>query len=307
MGKGSVDGRPKALKPEIRNLITNWATEDVRYRDLDRELLADKLIDEIEGRGEIAPTVSTLKAYISTDRNQTRAAVDYPWSMSILRDTRFSLQSEVIPYVVEIQQKQKNIVPLGDVSIRQAQWISRLCKVVKDIDALSIISWYYALYERVTEKAGTQFDTTKPDNALPDKDKVVEAFQDLLQAASFKVSKPVFDDMATTKLSENKMMEIDTIWLESDSVIAVDKIPCKDNQGRKFHNHLRIKNLGLQSKILPDLVKNGIIKKQKNYHSNVYLKLRKPIMIEIRPDELSKIDNFLKPLTGKSEGGEANG
>jgi hypothetical protein len=61
-----------------------------------------------------------------------------------------------------------------------------------------------------------------------------------------------------------------------------------------------LKNLGLQSIMIPQLVNNGIIKKQKSYPSNIYITLRKPVMIEISPDELSQINNFLKSLARKT-------
>jgi len=297
---GRIPGSPKAIPDEIENLIINWATEDNIHKLQDRESLAWDLQEAIQKRGQKVPTLDTLKAKISTARNQQKEPSDYPWSMSTLRDPKFSLPPDVIPYVVKVQQKQKSMVPFADVSIRQSQWIARLCKVVPNIDNLAIISWYYTLYERVTNKAGTPFDTTKPDSVLPNKDKVIEAFQDLLEAASFKILKPIFDDMAVTKLSENRAKEIDTIWLDSDNVIAVEKIPCKDTAGHKFYNHIMLKNLGLQSIMIPQLVNNGIIKKQKSYPSNIYITLRKPVMIEISPDELSQINNFLKSLARKT-------
>ena len=190
MGKGSVNGRPKVLKPEIRNLIITWATET--HRLMDREALAEALIDEIERLGEDPPTIKTLIAMISTARSSEKERIDEPWSMSVLRDQGFSLAPDVIPYVVQVQQRQKNIPPLSEVSIRQAQWIARLCKIIPNIDDLAIISWYYTLYDRVSRKANTPFDTTKPDSVLPDKDKVIEAFSRLIRGSIIQSAKTHF-------------------------------------------------------------------------------------------------------------------
>jgi hypothetical protein len=297
---GSVDGRPASIKPEIRNLITNWATEDEQHKSMDRELLADELIDEIEKRGEIAPTVKTLKAMISTARNQGKEEADYPWSMSTLREAEFSLPLEAIPYVVKIQQKQKSIFPLGDVTIRQAQWIARLCKVVKDPESLSVISWYYALYERISNKAKTPFDTTKPDSVLPDKEKVIAAFQDLLEATDFKAYKLSFDDMATTKLVGVAVI-IKTIYLQSGNVFAVVSATFENENGQEIGKRFVIvKDFGVGNKVLPQLIQLGLLKKQKNFEDG-YINLKKPVAIQIPQEEWIKIQNGIKSLVKRAK------
>jgi len=46
---GSRNGRPRALSEETEKLINSWSTEV--YPDMDREVLANKLIIEIEKQG----------------------------------------------------------------------------------------------------------------------------------------------------------------------------------------------------------------------------------------------------------------
>jgi hypothetical protein len=305
---GSVEGRSRAFPTAIRNLIVNWATEDKEHCNLDRNRLAIELIEEIKKRGEIPPTEDTLIAMISTARSHSIEKVDHPWSMSTLREGEFPLLPDVVPFVVKVQQRQKDLPPLGVMTIRQAQWISRLCKVMSNIDDLAIISWHYALYERVAIKAKTTFDTTKPDSVLPDRDKVVESFHGLLDAADFKAIKPVFESMTGQTLSENEVVFIDTIWLGPEGVAAVTKVACRDNEGHKFYNHIILKYLGAQSKVLPQLINLGAIKK-KNYPTNVYVNLKKTVAIEMPREQLSKFSK-LKSLDGNQNNkgeGASNG
>ena len=296
---GSVEGRPDAIKQEIRNLITYWATEDREHQDMDRVSLAENLVHEIIHRGEIAPTVKTLMAYISTVRNLAKDDVDYPWSMSTLRDSKFALPIESIPYVVEVQHKQRSIEPVVEVSIRQAQWIGRLCKVVTNIEALAQISCYYALYERVTQKAGTSFDTSGPDSFLPHKEKVIGAFQNLLQAANFEAVKIAFDDAAGTKTSDDKQIIIKTVYLTRSNAAAVLTAEFEDDAGHKIgERDVIVKNLGTRVTVLAELTRLGLIKPQKTYPDG-YINLRKSVAIEKPEAELLKLEDSLKTIVNE--------
>lgn len=171
MGKykgGRKKGSPKALKPKVREYIV----ERSRACNTPRDFLARELITEIESIGEIAPTEDTLLSYISTARNQEESPLDVKWDIGSLKN--YELNPDVVPILFQEQTRRlkENQPPI---TILQALWASRLYSTIRALLATkpqaiaeSIIYWSgeYAIKEKISNYAKTQFDTTELDEYL---------------------------------------------------------------------------------------------------------------------------------------------
>lgn len=114
--KGRKKGSPKTLNTWVKNYIYTQAMEQLQ---IDRETLADKLIQEIEAAGETAPTFETAIRYISFARNHGIKSLDKSWSIGACLD--HSIPSEVMPKLMILKSK------IGDkLTIRISRWFSYL-------------------------------------------------------------------------------------------------------------------------------------------------------------------------------------
>ena len=110
-----------------------------------------------------------IKAKTKTPEFQRKEA---DWNMATLDE--HPLPSEAIPMILEIQARDTHF---GKFSIRQAIWISRIFRVISDLELLDDISWYYTLHEKICQLSGTPFDTSKYDNLLNDPKQLIKAFE----------------------------------------------------------------------------------------------------------------------------------
>jgi hypothetical protein len=165
--------RAKVMLPEIKELIAERALGN----DKSRNIIAQDLDSEIRNKypNEIPPTFETLLKRISEARKHAIDPLDEAWNLGTLED--YPLPSESIPYILKIQETEGPF----RVTIRQAKWISKLIHVIRDIELLDRISWYYAFYEKISIISHSgPFTTSKYDKYLvnPKKQKtLVRHFQ----------------------------------------------------------------------------------------------------------------------------------
>jgi hypothetical protein len=126
------NARPKALKPSVRSLIAKRAIENPTY---DRTFLANDLIKEIENAGDIAPTIETLKVYISSARS--KYTEDKPWNTATLSSE--PVNPEVVLWLIMLQQDRKSQYS-KPLTIREGKWINRLSgfKIASGFDLSSV-------------------------------------------------------------------------------------------------------------------------------------------------------------------------
>ena len=167
------------LKPSIKRFIFQ---EAIRQRNVPRELLAHRLIKEIEESGELAPSLETTKRYISKARNAVNP-IDEPWTLGACRDYPIFFPPSSLLFLMKMQEEAKTFVDVftntrsQGYSIRKAIWIVRLQPLVKEYFApsdlkeeymiLANIAEAYSVAERTSEIMGEPaFDTGDLDDSL---------------------------------------------------------------------------------------------------------------------------------------------
>jgi hypothetical protein len=212
--------RAKEMLPAIKQLIamrsvTNPYKTSDGQRITDRQIIAEKLIDEIKEKfpAEMSPAEDTLVRMISSARNQDGSPLDEPWNLGTIED--YPLLSADIAAIIEVQSwleltkddpgnptsgvkqwteyysNNKMTTTIWPLTIRDALWLAKLYKVnynlsdpeklylklykrpivarrtlLESLAMLWQVAKTYADYQRLCELAGTDFDTTKLDNAL---------------------------------------------------------------------------------------------------------------------------------------------
>ena len=173
--------KPRELKPIIKRLIFG---EAIRQLNVPRELLANRLIKEIEESGELPPTLETAKRYISKARNATNP-IDKPWTLGSCRDYPTFFPPNSLLRLMKMQQETWRSVDLltnarpPGLSIRTCMWIVRLQPLIKEYfrpdehdfqqesDILFNVAHAYSSAERTSETMGEQtFDSSDLDQAL---------------------------------------------------------------------------------------------------------------------------------------------
>jgi len=173
------------LKPSVKRLIFQ---EAIRQRDIPRELLANRLIKEVEEWQERPPTLEVAIRYISKARNATKP-IDKPWSLGACRDYPTFFPPASLPTLIKMQEEQKKFVDVvtdvmsPGLSIRTCMWIARLQAYIHadwmhgeddpqaEHNILFSVASAYATAERTSETMEEQaFDTNDLDQALCSRD-----------------------------------------------------------------------------------------------------------------------------------------
>ncbi|MFC1955220.1 hypothetical protein ACFLWZ_01580 [Chloroflexota bacterium] len=165
-------GRGPKISNEVRRLIIGQAIHD--SKNMPRRALAVRLQDLIEKMGEISPTEDTLVKMISEARNKQPSVIDQPWSIGAC--AKYNIPPDIIPILIKIQKSKaadnEEQNSLGEITIREAQWIARLLPVAEplinqihgDDDSrlwwLSLIVSSYVQRERVSEQMNEQYPNT---------------------------------------------------------------------------------------------------------------------------------------------------
>jgi hypothetical protein len=173
--------KPRELKPTIKRLIFQ---EAIRQRNVPRELLANRLIKELEEGNEVPPSLETAKRYISKARNATNP-IDKPWTLGACRDYPTFFPPTSLLTLMKAQQNAKTGVDLltgardPGLSIRECIWIVRLQRLIghyflhgqqesnQEFNILLNLARWYSTAERTSEIMGEQtFDSNDLDEAL---------------------------------------------------------------------------------------------------------------------------------------------
>ena len=141
---------PKLL-PTVKNLI---ASEAISYPGKPREVLAVEIREEIAhmdimGEREL-PSKDYVMRLISKFRNKEVNPIDNPWSMMSVDQYPDLFPADAIPFVLQawVYLREHREVSL---TVRQAKWVARLCRAIKDLNALVSEAVGYAQIELITD------------------------------------------------------------------------------------------------------------------------------------------------------------
>ena len=189
MKRSREDGlaKPRALTPTVRRLIVHRA---ISQRQTPRDYLAHQLIREITEAGDVAPTLETMKRYISKARN-AHNPLDQPWTLACCSHYPALFPPDTIPAIIhqkhctsevqsDLSYKEIFGVNISDFSIRCAIWIARLHPVIQHLTPklmiddqplpstyLFVVASTYAMAEMASEILGQDhFDSQDLDIAL---------------------------------------------------------------------------------------------------------------------------------------------
>jgi hypothetical protein len=173
--------KPRQLKPTVKRLIFE---EAIRQRNVPRELLATRLIKQIEESNEVAPQLETAKRYISKARHAFNP-IDKPWTLGACRDYPTFFPPTSLLLLIKMQQQSKRYADIftkirsPGFSIRTAMWIVRLQPLVKEYfrpdeddfqqqyELVSNVAGVYSVAEQTSEiMEELTFDTSDLDEAV---------------------------------------------------------------------------------------------------------------------------------------------
>jgi hypothetical protein len=164
-------GRGPNISNEVKRLIIGQAIHD--SKNMPRRALAIRLQDLIEKMGEISPTEETLIRMISEARNQQQSELDQPWSIGACGS--YNIPPDIIPVLIRLQKLKASgdkECLLGEITIREAQWVTRLYPVAEPLinkafgeregrlRLLSLIVSCYVQRERVSKQMNEQYPNT---------------------------------------------------------------------------------------------------------------------------------------------------
>ncbi len=163
-------GRGPKISNEVRRLIISEATHD--SKNMPRRALAVRLRDLIEKMGEISPTEDTLARMISEARNQQPSELEQPWSIGAC--AQYNIPADIIPVLMKMKRQRapEDEGGLGEITIREAQWVARLFPVAEPLVNkifvekesglwwLSLIVSGYVQRERLSEQMNEPYPNT---------------------------------------------------------------------------------------------------------------------------------------------------
>jgi hypothetical protein len=176
MAKGSY------VTPKIKELLGQIYVGNRQIRPGDaHRLLLNKMkavhLDEIFGPS--FPSISTVSKELKSLRQKDEArssesqGLDEPWTIASVGPlSKYPIPAEAMPAVMAIYKKapivSRKVTPEGQVvyrtlessrelTIREAQWIARLYKLIDDPDLLWDWAWFYAQQEWLAEVTGKSF------------------------------------------------------------------------------------------------------------------------------------------------------
>ena len=160
---GKKRGRPLILKPHIEELIARHVRDDQNKppgERTPRKVLAYEIREEITHKWkEQPPELSTLEKRISYYRSIPKVPFDELWSLGSL--ARHPIPPDAMPIVMSIYKK--TLAGNDELTIRQAQWIARLYKILDHPELVWDWAWAYAMDEWLSEITNNPFDTTNLD------------------------------------------------------------------------------------------------------------------------------------------------
>jgi uncharacterized protein YciI len=178
MAKGAyVTPRIKELLAQI--YIGNRSIRSTEAHRLLLQKMKAEGLDEIFGPN--FPGISTVSKELKSLRQKDEArspqsqGLDAPWTIgSVGPLLKYPIPPDAMPVVMAISTKSREISErqgphykvLTPLTIRQAQWIARLYKIIDDPDLLWAWALEYANAEWISEVTNKSFDSTKLDLEL---------------------------------------------------------------------------------------------------------------------------------------------
>ncbi len=174
-----LDASEKGLKLPASDVIKALGEhligkERELYQGEPYEMIKKRVEDE-----QFSP--SAIRKYLTEVNSRlNNHEFDQPWHLALMRNPKYAIHPEAIPYVISVRRLQQLKRLPDEVTIRQAWWIANLYAVVTEVEDLYYNSMFYAMYENICDIAHVPFDTANPDIMLPDSEKVKETFVELL-------------------------------------------------------------------------------------------------------------------------------
>lgn len=279
--------RAKAMLPEIKELISQRALEETGES---RETLADKLVEEIKIKfpKEVPPAWETIIKRISAARRHEAVPLDNPWHLGTLKD--FPLPIEAIPSILAVQKSEPILTRTGGISIRHAIWIARLYLTIKDTALLGKVSWLYALHQRISEIAKTDFDTRKYDKLLSNPKKLLEQYE---LNADYSTYKRAFEETTLGVEFAGVSFSVDFLLIRDNKVYAPLIL-----QGKSLLLELPYSD---PDKLLEECKKQPIVKSIKTHQSETIIRFKEPIS---QAFENKEFNEFLYNLFRKQKENE---
>jgi len=144
------------MKPSVKKLIHDKARQN---KETLRLALATELRNLITEMNEVPPTEETMIREISWARNHPENPFDELWSFGSL--VEYPIPSEAMPVVMSSYKKA--LAEKDELTVREAQWIARLHKIVDPPDLVLDWAYEYAMSEWLSEITNKPFDTTELD------------------------------------------------------------------------------------------------------------------------------------------------
>ena len=151
-------GRP-SLDQRVKEIIFLAATKD---READRKDVAAEIRRSLQESRLKQPAFSTLMNEISEARRTPKSPLEEPWCVGLL--PKYPMQPEALPALLEVWKV--SLTKREPLTIREAQWVSRLYSFVKGRHQLRNWAKYYANRELAAEATQVPLDTSAADTAL---------------------------------------------------------------------------------------------------------------------------------------------
>lgn len=142
---------------EIYHQHPDWVAKEVREQ-FHRHF---GLKGEWPGLSAIQKAVHDIRE-ADNKRSLEAKAFDELWSLGSLSD--HPIPPEAMPIVMSVYKKA--LAENEELTIREAQWIARLYKIIDPPDLVWDWAWEYAITEWISEVTNTPFDTTELDSKL---------------------------------------------------------------------------------------------------------------------------------------------
>ena len=188
-------GRTPVLTDELKSTISlikdrhpNWSIRDIQKKIPE---FKRSLVGKVPGRTVIGDFIA--KEYKPAKKKQDETGIDRSWHLGTLN--QYPLPPEAVKRVLAIQ-RSRVVLTTGDITIRQAIWISRLYVLIEDLKILGRIAWHYAFHERISQISGIKdFDTSEYDSLLPQPKELLKRFESQVSSADYKIFKAAFGDI----------------------------------------------------------------------------------------------------------------
>jgi len=158
-GNSTAGGTAEEILKKYNELISQKKS---KARPISKSSIEHKLADWRRD-GKIPPAMVNLPTEERPLDSEIPWSLDQPWSLGCLAEREIFL--EALPVVMQVwKQKQTWFEPL---TIRQAQWVARLYRLIP-ADVVLITHWaeLYALWERMGNLLGQKFESSAFDAAL---------------------------------------------------------------------------------------------------------------------------------------------